>query len=204
MPMADNFGQEGTEMDLPATHQRLLVGAALRTEGPILELGCGWYSTPILHEIAVTQKRLLITVDNLPLWLETFKATDWRKNEPRRSPSYGLECEYHRLRVIGCWADILELVDDVPRFGLVFVDNGQESMREIVIRALRDRADVFVLHDTEEHHAYGYHRTLPLFRHKWEDISQVAETTVASDTVDVSRWFRYEVPRVIPTKKEIT
>ena len=38
-------------MDQYATHQRLLVAAVMQTEGPIVEMGCGNYSTPLLVEL---------------------------------------------------------------------------------------------------------------------------------------------------------
>ncbi len=62
------------------------------------------------------------------------------------------------------------------------------------------KADVFVLHDTEELFAYGYNRMLPLFKYKWTDTSQKAHTTIASMTVDVTRWDMLRLPPVEPTK----
>lgn len=60
-------------MDLFATHQRLLVKHMMQTTSPVIELGAGNYSTPILHEIAAAQGRHLTTVDNNPDWLNRFK-----------------------------------------------------------------------------------------------------------------------------------
>jgi hypothetical protein len=181
MPMAPNYGKEGN-MDLVATHQRSLVCAAMRTTGPMLELGVGWYSTTILHEIAEAQHRWLLTVDNIDYWLAQFKP---------------LQSEYHRFADIGWWGD-LDKVLGHQRFGLCFVDQGQPIEREYAIRKLIDRVDVFVMHDTEEGHAYGYSRTLPMFKHQCTDDCQQAWTTIASNKVDVSNWL-LKLPKVEPS-----
>ena len=141
----------------------------MRTTGPILELGCGWYSTPLLHEIARGQRRTLYTYDNAPEWLAAFKP---------------FEGEWHKLIEVEWWGDVLF----GAYYGLVFVDNGQPIEREYLIRRLIDKADVFVMHDTEEKRAYGYGRTLAMFNYRWTDTSQPAHTTVASNKVDVRKW----------------
>ncbi len=191
---------EGDEpMDQVATHQRLLIGAALRTKGPILELGVGWYSTPLLHEVAATQNRRLYTIDNNPYWLAQFK---------------DLEDDHHFLWPVGWWGELLSILRPDVRFGLVFVDHGQPCEREYAARALMDHVDVFVFHDTEEGFAYGYDRVLGgrrypkdhpqrdvglgLFRYQWTDRCQKAWTTVASNTIDVTGWFK-ELPPVEPS-----
>lgn len=171
-------------MDIVGSHQRCLVSAALRTTGPIVELGVGWYSTPILHEIAKVQKRKLITFDNNPDWLNQFKE---------------LESEYHQLVTLGWWGD-MPLLD---HYGLVFVDQGQPAEREYTIRRMFDRVDVFVMHDTEEGPAYGYNRTLPMFKYQYTDKCQIAWTTIASNTIDVSEWVKDLPPESTP-KPEVT
>src|SRR4051812_37753763 len=155
-------------MDQVATHQRLLVGAALRTTGPILELGVGWYSTPLLHEIAEATGRTVLTADNNPAWLRQFE---------------GLRTLNHQFELVGWWGEFYETqATDSDRWGLVFVDHAQPIEREYAVRALLHHADVFVLHDTEEGFAYGYDRTLPMFKYQWTDKCQRVYTTVASNT----------------------
>lgn len=169
-------------MDLVATHQRLLVGAALRTKGPILELGCGFYSTPLLHEIAEVQDRLLITIDNNIDWLAQFLS---------------LESKCHKLKLVGWWGELYEHSEALD-FSLCFVDQGQPCEREYAIRKLMDKVRVFVMHDTEEQHAYGYGRTLPMFRYQFTDRCQKAWTTIVSNSVDVTGWFK-ELPPCEPS-----
>jgi hypothetical protein len=154
----------------------------MRTTGPMLELGVGWYSTPLLHEIAVAQKRKLWTYDNNPHWLAQFKA---------------LECVEHNLVLVGWWGDFNP--DRSLRFGFCFVDQGQPIEREYAIRKLINNVDVFVMHDTEEGYAYGYERTLPMFKHQCHDrCHKTCWTTIASNQVDVSNWL-IQLPKVEPS-----
>ena len=58
------------------THVRLLLVAAMMTNGNILELGAGDHSTKLLHEILEDdnkkEKRLLVSADSNSLWLDRF------------------------------------------------------------------------------------------------------------------------------------
>lgn len=176
-------------MDLVATHQRLLVASVLRTTGPILELGVGWYSTPLLHEIGRATGRPVVTIDNNNDWLAQFQCLD----------SAG-----HDVILIGWWGDLIEVLNKRTghkRFGAVFVDQGQPADREYTIRALLadERADVYVMHDTEEGPAYGYNRVLPMFRYQWTDRCQRSWTTVASNKINVRAWGLTDLPPVEPT-----
>lgn len=196
----------GDEVDLVSTHQRLLIAAALRTEGEMIELGCGWYSTPLLHELALATGRRLWTLDNQPYWLPQFA---------------DLEHNLHRIVKVGWWPEMWRHFPPAKRYGLVFVDQGQPIEREYTMREFLERekcgggADVYVLHDTEEGVAYGYNRLLPEleglrdpdkqtyrtpeerppspFKYQWTDRSQAAWTTVASNHVDVTKWGLVEL-----------
>lgn len=201
-------------MDQVATHQRCLIGSVLKTTGPILELGTGWYSTPILHEIAVSQQRHLVTLDNNKYWLEQFKATNWQSVTPL---PIGLEHEFHLFHYVEWWDDVrLKVRDYFPeseknRWSVVFVDNGPPIERYYLMRRfffeieknLQKEPTVFVFHDTEDYHPYGYSRIIPKFRYKFTDKAQLAHTTVCSNEFDVSQWF-VSLPPVKEVIKEVT
>ena len=124
-------------MDLYATHQRLLVKYMMQTTGPVIELGAGNYSTPILHEIAAAQGRHLTTVDNNPEWLNRFKVFEW---------------ERHTLTLLPSWDDFR-----AEPCGLAFVDHADPPghPRWIQVEKLLPVAGVIVIHDTEDD-LYGY------------------------------------------------
>lgn len=215
MPMIFKGHNEQEEpMDLVATHQRLLIASCMRTCGPILELGVGWYSTPLLHEIAQAQRRIVITIDNNYDWLALF--------------SNNLKSEHHIFHKVGCWDELIPYLIDrkgLLPFSVVFVDQGQPCEREYAVKSLLPWANLFVMHDTEEGFAYGYDRLLGytrypgsqvpkhcqdsgaispygLFPYQYTDKSQKAWTTIASRKTDVGGWFK-DLPPVQPTK-EIT
>lgn len=176
----DVYKKGAGAIDLVATHQRSLIAAAMRTKGPMLELGCGWYSTVLLHELARAQERKLYTYDNNADWL----------NEYMR-----LNCQWHKLSLVGWWGD---MPLEEPRYGLCFVDQSQPAEREYAIRRLMDLVDVFVCHDTEEAAAYGYGRVLPMFKYQWHDECQKAHTSIVSNAIDVRKWGMVELPKCEP------
>jgi hypothetical protein len=173
-------------VNLYATHQRFLLRAALRTNGPILELGAGWYSTPLLHEIAVFQCRYLLTQDNDPTWFKSIAS------EFKGRYYHDVECPVDRKS----W-------NRVNRWGMVFVDHGprpEEPLndkgllnaldRAQAVLDLVDRADVFVLHDTQTkvRWEYDWDKVLPLFKYRLDDTVHEAHTSIISNTIDVSQW----------------
>lgn len=124
-------------MDLYGTHQRLLVRYMMQTIGPVIELGAGNYSTPILHEIAAAQGRHLTTVDNNPYWLNRFKI---------------FENDGHALKLLQSWNDF-----QPESYGLAFVDHADPPShpRWLQVQKLLPVAGVIVIHDTEDD-LYGY------------------------------------------------
>jgi hypothetical protein len=75
------------------THLPLLMRAIINTTGPVLELGVGWNSTPVLHEAC--SGRLLVSVENEPQWAENFRF---------------LETPQHRI-VYDCgWAQVASII----------------------------------------------------------------------------------------------
>jgi hypothetical protein len=75
-------------MNLSMTHQMPLAACVTATAGPVLELGAGHHSTPLLHGLCLPTKRHLLTVDTSHEWTENFVAlrTDW--HEVRAVSSY--------------------------------------------------------------------------------------------------------------------
>ncbi len=157
------------EMNQYATHQQVLVKAVLNTQGPIIELGCGWYSTPILHELALYSNRVLFTFDNNLEWLEHFK-------------HFGSS---NHIVEFSNWKDIVFRY----HLGVVFVDTAPGPEREYLVDQFRGSTDVLVLHDTEEQVQYGWQRVLPTFKYQYTDKTQPTWTTLASDKIDVRTWL---------------
>ena len=119
-----------------STHQRLLVRGLMETTGPVLELGCGHYSTPIVQEICRSQNREVTSLDNHPAWVMQFgaKTVRWDRFCP------------------------------VSLYGLTFVDHADppHHQRWKQILKLLPWCDTFVVHDAEDR-LYGYHELRNMF-----------------------------------------
>ena len=154
------------------THQPLLMLAIANTDGPILELGSGHYSTPLLHAFA--KKRGLLTIDNNLDWLAQFRS---------------LESKWHVFNQTISWPDTTaRLLHEGHRFSVCFVDHAPSEARGRVIAALRPIVDVFVCHDSQpcEGDVNGY-VILDTFRYRLSD-QRDPLTTIVSDTMDVWDW----------------
>ena len=147
-------------IDLYATHQRLLVKYMMDTVGPVIELGAGNYSTPILHEIAGSQGRHLTTVDNNADWLNRFKNFEW---------------ERHSLKLLSSWDDFTVTTE----YGLAFVDHADPPAhpRWLQVLKLIPTAGVIVIHDTEDDQ-YGYAKLIDLIDVIDEDATHKTHTRV--------------------------
>lgn len=152
-------------MDGWATHLPLLCEAVGLTDGPVLEIGCGMYSTLVLHGIC--RGRDLVSLETDRAWFERFA--------PLESPR-------HRL----LWAPDYEAFDALLRgtaWDVVLVDHAPEA-RRIVDAAKVAHARVVVLHDTNWVDAYRFDLLWPLFRRRRTDRRLFPWTTVATNSDD--------------------
>ncbi len=154
-----------------STHQPVLYELIRRTKGPILELGCGNGSTPLLSFFA--RGREIVTVDNDPEWFASFRSKYQSKN--------------HQFILTDDWDKILSdpLLD--RKWSLIFVDQSPWEARHRSILRFRDTAGYLVLHDSDY---------FPLFK----VFGTVLEETVPSkkegrrDYSDIFRYFREYYP----------
>jgi len=117
------------------THQPILGELARTSTGPILELGCGYGSTELLHHIcARTPQRKLVTIEQEPQWLNQFKH---------------FEQPWHVLRLVDKWDDSFFKDYAAPTWGIVFVDQGLWENRVDAVTFFKDKADYLVLHDSD-------------------------------------------------------
>lgn len=121
-----------------ATHLPMLLSCILRTVGPVLELGCGDFSTLPLHEICKAMSRKLISVESVDKeWYDKF--------------TY-LESEYHNLYFVDDM-DEFKIIDN-SQWGVVLIDHGADR-RPIDILRVKDNSEFVVNHDTETDYATG-------------------------------------------------
>lgn len=146
-----------------SSHIEALAWAVARTKGPVVEMGAGWYSTPLLHGLCEALGR--------DLW--TFEQDDrWREQVSRAWKS-----ETHHWN------------EDFPegfKPGLVFVDDAAGNRAGNIEWAREHKAQMVAVHDTEPVGAEGYpgmQEALDKFKYQrvWDHFP--AHTTVVSNKV---------------------
>lgn len=154
------------------SHLPVLMKAVELTTGPILELGCGLYSTTPLHWACYVAKRKLVTYENNPDFYEFLKryATDW-----------------HEVHCIDSW----ETVDLSGPWSVALVDHeaGKDSKpRRVQEAAKLLHAEYVVCHDTESRNekVHNWSRLFPLFKYRYWYRDARPNTTVFSNIHDVT------------------
>jgi predicted O-methyltransferase YrrM len=154
-------------MDPYATHIPLLAAAlAAAGPGPVLELGAGTFSTPMLRAICAATGRWLMTVESNPEWFKKF---------------YGYRSQGHAMLQMGLEQDLAQ------RWAVVFVDNAPAAQRVIDIERLRESCELMVVHDTEEP-VYGYEPAFVKFKYRVDYRRMRPWTSILSMTRDLSQF----------------
>jgi len=163
------------------THMVPLITAVQNTRGDIFEMGCGDFSTPLLHAVCLYQKRSILSADTSLEWLNLFKY---------------LENDFHTFKYVDVYEDDWEKNpkphkwDDIGNreWGVVFVDHRPGERRKDDIKRLKDKAQIIVVHDTE-YPGYGYEPILNLFKYRFDYKIYSTQTTLVSNKMDVSKLF---------------
>lgn len=140
-----------------ATHQHILYEMAMRTKGPIIEFGCGYYSTPMLHEICKKSGRILISLDDDVEWLQKF--TDKYRNDGYDESNSG----WHKFFLVpnkdttdsnSCrhwdklWDDFEPLRE--IRFDICFIDQAPFEARLGTLLRLKEISRYIIVHDCDD------------------------------------------------------
>lgn len=163
------------------THMAPLITSVMNTDGPIFEMGCGDYSTPILHAICEKQQRKLLSTDTSNEWLNLF---------------IDLTSTYHKFEYVPVYEDDWEknpkpeLWDKVgnQNWGVVFIDHRPGERRKDDIKRFQNSADIVVVHDTETE-SYRYESVFNLFKYRYDYKRYSTYTTIVSNKIDVSKLF---------------
>lgn len=156
-----------------ASHLPYLLRALQVTEGPVLELGTGNGSTPVLHWCCELVGRRLVSMESDAKWVARFAAQF-------ASPT-------HEVLTVTDW-------DAAPveqSWAVVLVDHGPADRRQVELGRVTPHAQIVVVHDTnwynEKHYHFKAHQRFEAFRYRY-DSPYKPKTTVLSHTIDVGRW----------------
>lgn len=150
------------------THQTVLRKAVEISSGPVLELGTGWGSTPMLHELC--KNRLLISVDHDENWI----------------------CQYEKFKgqnhiVLHCkdYSEVDILLRNID-FSVVLVDHAPAERRIIdIIKMLN--VPYVVVHDTHDP-AYGYELIYDKFKYRYQYKELIPYTSVLSNVATLEQF----------------
>jgi len=139
------------------------------TDGDVLELGSGLFSTPYLHWVCFEKRKLVTYEDNKQFlnFLEGFKN------------------DLHEIKQVTDW-DKIEI--EKP-WDVVLVDHSPAPRRKEEIRRLANYAKFIVVHDTQDEteFEYQYHEIYPLFKYRFDYKKDPTNTSILSNFVDVSK-----------------
>jgi len=153
------------------SHLPVLMKVLSITEGPVLEMGMGLYSTPYLHW-ACFEKRELVSYDNDPKY--------FHMNEDYRG-------EGHEVSFVEDWSKI----DIVKPWDVAFFDEGPAEVRAINLMKVANIAKYIVVHDTqwrEDKHYHYKELVFPFFKYRYDYIKTKPHTSVLSNIVDLTNF----------------
>ena len=156
-----------------ATHIPLLLACLRKTSGPVLELGAGWFSTPIMAAFATN--RLVRTIETSREWFEkihqvcTYQPITNHRHQIIYSPNY----------------------DDAPMFdhhwSIVFLDHEPPPRRGFDAERLIDKCDLMIGHDAE-HPDYRYAAPFDKLKYRYT-LQRVFPFTVVGSNTDPLDWL---------------
>lgn len=152
------------------SHVPVLLQALDKSPGPVLELGAGDWSTPVLHQACAYSDTDLLTVESSELWLTRFLP---------------LASERHEL-VSYEIADERNYIVEESRWGVIFIDHDADRRVNDLLRV--DREALIVVHDSEPNHEVvypGLQAALSEFRYRLDVTTIYPHTTLVTDSPHV-------------------
>ncbi len=160
-----------TQMNANGTHYCLLAALIQNTTGPVVELGVGHYSTPMLHFMC--QNRPVTSIETNIDWYNYF-------NDLCGKGSHNLEHTNEFL--ISSY-----LHNDNRVWDVAFIDHGPEPDRPKCVELLRNRAKYIIVHDSEPNAvAYGWNGIFDTFKYKYYWDFYGNGTTIVSETEEIN------------------
>lgn len=145
------------------------------TDGPVLELGMGMFSTPYLHFACYPERKLVSYESDKEYYnlLSIFKS------------------EHHEIHFVKDWDEIDLSAGELCSSGhwsVVLVDHNPTGRRREEIKRLLNSADYIVVHDTNPRldRKYRYSEIYPLFKFRKDFNREKPYTAILSNFKDLS------------------
>lgn len=152
----------------------ILIKTLQHSVGPVLELGMGPFSTPLLHWLCFDMNRTLVSYDNN---LEYFDSNS------------AFADKNHLVLFVKEW-DNAVITD--RHWGVVFLDQAPALRRKEDAKRLINNVDFLVMHDSEnsKDQYFKYSEIYPLFKYRYNYRRGSPFTVVLSNIKDVVKILR--------------
>lgn len=153
------------------SHLPLLWEALECTKGLVMELGCGYGSTPFLSQYCKESDRRFVSLENNKEWYDK------------------LRTEFDEVRLVSNWKDAFDnCYGESP--SLLFIDHAPGERRKVDIALHANHAQIIVAHDTEPaaDHGYQMRAELAKFKYCFEYETDGAWATAVSNFIEVNKW----------------
>lgn len=153
------------------THLPVLTKLMSITDGPVLEMGTGLYSTPFLHWACFPTKRKLVSYEGSERFFQRL---------------VNCQNDYHDTILVPDWDKI-----DIERlWDVVLIDHEPTSRRRVDAKRVANYAKYVVLHDSDPRNEKHYHysEVYPLYKYRFDYTDAVPNTTVLSNFMDLSNF----------------
>lgn len=145
-----------------STHMPVLVTMFNKTTGPIMEVGSGVYSTPLLHWLCSLSGRKLLTYENNKDFIRL--ANEYRD-------------VFHDVVLVDSYASI----PVEGHYGFIFIDHSGHDRGDTAVR-LKNIADYVVIHDSNVVRKNKYQVAFPEFKYRKDYAKEIPWTSVLSNT----------------------
>lgn len=157
------------------SHIPLLIKLMPKVNLPILELGMGWNSTPLLHWLAKEKGLFIYSFESDPEWIKFFEEY---KDE-------------------GHSVNLTNFENTFPgNYGLVFIDHRPAYKRKYSALKYKDTADYIVLHDSEQGKPYSYDKIIDQFEDHFEYKSVGKPYTLVLSNRKSLTWLKNSISAV--------
>lgn len=153
------------------THIPVVVKALQASKGPVLELGTGAFSTPLLHMLCLDQERELISYEDVPDFVTAHKH---------------FVTDKHKIHLVDDW-DKVDLQE--RRWSVALIDHPEDRRLPEALK-LVDNTDYVIIHDSNGRWEkyYHYSQLYPHFKYRYIYDKTSPHTTVLSNFIDLSKF----------------
>lgn len=115
--------------------------ATLLSDGPILELGMGKFSTPLLHLIGTDQARQVVSLETDKEWMQKFAGYN--------------STQYHKIYYHSNFDSLSQYETNIT-WGMVLVDHIYGNRRPLHLIRFANLSKIVVAHDSEKRNEFEY------------------------------------------------